>query len=157
LSLYTIRFKKDNQVAYFKPTQGDPECHAVDWATLENAKTWKTEKGAQKYLENHLFDGGRAGERLRARWTDIEVVEITPQQQWHAKNSEIIRQSKAKYDSKRPVFSFRPKPEILEWLERERYDSDSESESESESDADLLNRKLGKLMKLEESGGDCGD
>ena len=141
MSLYAIRFKKDNRVRYFSPTQGDPEYNAVDSATLETAKTWKTEKGAAKYLETHLFIG-RAGERLRAMWTDIEVVEITPQQQWQANNPEIIRESKAKYDVKRPVFSFRPKPEILEWLERERY--------ESESDAELLNRKLGKLMKLEE-------
>jgi len=141
LSLYAIRFKKDNRVRYFSPTQGDPDYNGVDSATLETAKTWKTEKGAKKYLETHLFIG-RAGERLRAMWTDIEVVEITPQQQWHANNPEIIRESKAKYDSKRPVFSFRPKPDILEWLEKERY--------ESESDAELLNRKLGKLMKLEE-------
>lgn len=141
MSLYAIRFKKDNRVRYFSPTQGDPDYNGVDSATLETAKTWKTEKGAKKYLETHLFIG-RAGERLRAMWTDIEVVEITPQQQWHANNPEIIRESKAKYDSKRPVFSFRPKPDILEWLEKERY--------ESESDAELLNRKLGKLMKLEE-------
>ena len=141
MSLYVIRFKKDNRVRYFSPTQGDPEYNAVDSAILETAKTWKTEKGAAKYLETHLFIG-RAGERLRAMWTDIEVVEITPQQQWQANNPEIIRESKAKYDVKRPVFSFRPKPEILEWLERERH--------ESESDAELLNRKLGKLMKLEE-------
>lgn len=141
MSLYTIRFKKDNRVRYFSPTQGDPQYNSVDSATLETAKTWKTEKGAKKYLETHLFIG-RAGERLRAMWTDIEVVEITPQQQWHTNNPGVIKEAKAKYDSKRPVLSFRPKPEILEWLERER--------CESESDAELLNRKLGKLMKLEE-------
>jgi hypothetical protein len=140
LSLYAIRFKKDNRVRYFMPTQGDPEYNGVDIGTLETAKTWKTEKGAKKYLETHLFIG-RAGERLKKAWTDIEVVEISPQQRYQANNPEVIRESKAKYDVKRPVFSFRPKPEILEWLEKER--------SPDETDAELLNRKLGKLMELE--------
>lgn len=141
MSLYAIRFKKDNRVRYFSPTQGDPQYNGVDSATLETAKTWKTEKGAKKYLETHLFIG-RQGERLRAMWTDIEVVEISAQQQWHTNNPSVIKAAKAKYDSKRPVFSFRPKPEILEWLEKER--------CESETDAQLLNRKLGKLMNLEQ-------
>lgn len=147
MSLYAIRFKEGNRVRYFSPTRGDPEYNGVDTATLETAKTWKTEKGARKYLETHLFIG-RAGERLRAMWTDIEVVEISPQQQWHTNNPSAIKESKARYDSKRPVLSFRPKSEILAWLEKER--------SPSESDAQLLNRKLGKLMELEQqSGGDC--
>jgi len=107
---------------------------------LEGAKTWKTERGANNYLTKLLVELG--GDKLRNRWTTIEVVEISPQQEWHMKNSGVIKEAKAKYDSKRPVFSFRPKPEILEWLEKER--------CEGESDADLLNRKLGKLMKLEE-------
>ena len=143
MSLYAIRFKKDNRVRYFSPTQGDPEYNAVDSATLETAKTWKTEKGAAKYLETHLFMG-RAGERLRAMWTDIEVVEITPQQQWQANNPEIIRESKAKYDVKRPVLSFRPKPEIIEWLKKEQLPN--------ETDAQLLNRLLEKLIQLESKG-----
>ena len=141
MSLYAIRFKKDAQVRYATETQGNPEYNAIDSATLEGAKTWKTERGAKKYLESHVLVG-RQGERILARWTAIEVVEITPQQQYHANNPEVIRNSKAKYDSKRPVFSFRPKPDILEWLEKERCDS--------ETDAELLNRKLGKLMKLEQ-------
>jgi hypothetical protein len=141
LSLYAIRFKKGSQVRYATETQGNPEYNAIDSANLEGAKKWKTERGAQKYLESKILVG-RQGERIQARWTTIEVVEISPQQQYHANNPEVIRESKAKYDSKRPVFSFRPKPEILEWLEKER--------CEGESDADLLNRKLGKLMNLEE-------
>ncbi|MEG4087895.1 hypothetical protein [Microcoleus sp. Pol12B4] len=141
LSLYAIRFKKDNRVRYATETQGNPEYNAIDSATLEGAKTWKTERGARKYLASHVLVG-RQGEKIQGRWTEIEVVEISPQQQWHTKNSAVIKEAKAKYDSKRPVFSFRPKPEILQWLEKER--------CEGESDADLLNRKLGKLMKLEE-------
>ena len=141
MSVYAIRFKKDAQVRYATETQGNPEYNAIDSATLEGAKTWKTERGAKKYLESHVLVG-RQGERILARWTAIEVVEITPQQQYHANNPEVIRNSKAKYDSKRPVFSFRPKPEILEWLEKERLPD--------ESDAQLLNRQLEKLMKLEQ-------
>jgi len=141
LSLYAIRFKNESQVRYLIETQGNPEYNAVDSGNLEGAKKWKTERGARKYLESKVLVG-RQGERIRARWTTIEVVEISPQQQYHANNPGVIKAAKAKYDTKRPVFSFRPKPEILEWLEKER--------CEGESDADLLNRKLGKLMKLEE-------
>jgi hypothetical protein len=142
--LYAIRFKNESQVRYLIETQGNPEYNAVDSGNLEGAKKWKTERGARKYLESKVLVG-RPGERIQARWTEIEVVEISPQQQWHTKNSGVIKEAKAKYDSKRPVFSFRPKLEILEWLEKER--------CEGESDADLLNRMLGKLMKLEQQSG----
>ena len=125
---------------YLIETQGNPEYNAIDSGNLEGAKKWKTERGARKYLESKVLVG-RQGERIQARWTTIEVVEISAQQQYHTNNPEVIRKAKAKYDSKRPVLSFRPKPEILEWLERERY--------EGESDARLLNRKLEQLMDLE--------
>jgi hypothetical protein len=140
LSLYAIRFKNESQVRYFIETQGNPEYNAVDSGNLEGAKKWKTERGARKYLESKVLVG-RQGERIQARWTTIEVVEISAQQQYHTNNPEVIRKAKAKYDSKHPVLSFRPKPEILEWLERERY--------EGESDARLLNRKLEELMDWE--------
>ena len=134
---------------YLIETQGNPEYNAIDSGNLEGAKKWKTERGARKYLESKVLVG-RQGERIQAKWTTVEVVEISAQQQYHTNNPEVIRKAKAKYDSKRPVLSFRPKPEILEWLEKERY--------ENETDAELLNRKLGKLMKLKErSGGDCGN
>ena len=136
---YAIRFEKGSRVRYYCPTQGDPEYNGVD-ADMEYAKTWKTEIGAKKHLETHVLVG-RSGDRLRARWTTIEVVQITPQQQWHINNREVVRESKTKYDIKRPVFSFRPKPEILEWLEKERLPN--------ETDAKLLNRKLEELMQLE--------
>lgn len=144
MSLYAIRFKKDAQVRYATETQGNPEYNAIDSATLEGAKTWKTERGAQKYLESKVLVG-RQGERIQARWTTIEVVEISPQQQWHTNNPSVIKEAKAKYDSKRPVFSFRPKPDILAWLEKERLPD--------ETDAELLNRQLGKLMNLEQQSG----
>ncbi|MDF0556400.1 hypothetical protein [Kamptonema sp. UHCC 0994] len=142
MTQFAIKFQKDTQVRYaIKKTQGNPEYNGIDVGTLEDAKIWKTERGAKKYLETHVLIG-RQGERLRAGWTSIEVVEISPQQQWQANNPEVIRKAKAKYDSKRPILSFRPKPEILKWLEKER--------SPNETDANLLNRKLEKLMKLEQ-------
>ena len=140
MSLYAIRFKNESQVRYLIETQGNPEYNAIDSGNLEGAKKWKTEQGARKYLESKVLVG-RQGERIQARWTIIEIVEISPQQQWHTKNPGVIKEAKARYDSKRPVLSFRPKPEILEWLERER--------NENESDAQLLNRKLEELMDLE--------
>ena len=144
MSVYAIKFKKDSRARYAIQTQGNPEYNPIDSGTLEGAKTWKTERGARKYLESNVLVG-RQGERIQGRWTEIEVVEISPQQQWHTKNSGVIKEAKAKYDTKRPVFSFRPKPEILEWLEKER--------KENETDAELLNRQLGKLMNLEQQSG----
>ncbi|WP_449416008.1 hypothetical protein [Phormidium nigroviride] len=140
MSQFAIKFQKDNQVRYATQTRGNPEYNGIDWATLEDAKIWKTERGARKYLETHVLVG-REGQRLRARWASIEVVEISPQQQWHANNPEVIREAKARYDSKRPVISFRPSPDILKWLEDERYNEESNTQ--------LLNRKLEKLMQLE--------
>jgi len=40
---------------------------------------------------------------------------------WNESNSEIIQRSKAKYDRKNPIWSFRITPELLEWLNQERW------------------------------------
>lgn len=69
------------------------------------------------------------------------------QKKWDANNSDVIQQSKAKYDSNNPVWSVRFKTEnqdILDWLNEERYDD--------ETNQDLLIRKLRKLMKMENQG-----
>jgi O-methyltransferase involved in polyketide biosynthesis len=68
----------------------------------------------------------------------------SPQKKWDETHPEIIKKSKANYDQKRPVWSFRPEPELIQWLEEERW--------ENETTAELLNRKLTKLMKLEQEG-----
>jgi hypothetical protein len=73
----------------------------------------------------------------------------SPQKKWDEAHPEIIKQSKANYDKKRPVWSFRPEPELIQWLEEERWDND---DGASETNAELLNRKLTKLMKLEQQG-----
>lgn len=138
--MYAIKFKNNTQVRYLIETQGNLEYNAIDSGNLEGAKKWKTEQGAISYLQTKLLIG-QQGERLKARWADIEVVEISPQQQWHTNNPKVIKESKAKYNSKRPVLSFRPKPETLQWLQSEK--------REGETDAELLNRKLGELMELD--------
>ena len=80
---------------------------------------------------------------------ELKVTEIPKnyrhsQEKWDKIHPEIVKESKAKYDAKRPVISFRPTREIFSWLEEEQWDSESKAES--------LNRKLEKLMKLEQQG-----
>jgi hypothetical protein len=60
----------------------------------------------------------------------------------------VIKQSKAEYDRKNPVMSFRPTPELIQWLDEERWDDDGKPET----DAALIKRKLEKLMKMENQG-----
>ena len=68
---------------------------------------------------------------------------------WDEQHPDIIRQSKMKYDQKRPTWSFRPTPELKEWLEEERWDND---DGTPETNAQLIIRKLNKLMKMEQQG-----
>lgn len=70
-------------------------------------------------------------------------------QRWDRNNREIIRRSKAKYNAKNPVFSFRTTPELLEWLEAERQKDEN---GKPENNSDLIIRKLEKLMKMEKEG-----
>lgn len=72
-----------------------------------------------------------------------------PQERWDSLNQKIIKESKAKYDEKNPVWSFRPTPEILEWLEEERWDVE---DGKPETNASIVIRKLNKLMKMERQG-----
>lgn len=60
-----------------------------------------------------------------------------------------MQESKAKYDAENPVWSIRIKKEIRDWLEEERWSDDKD---EPETNAALINRKLEKLMKLEQEG-----
>lgn len=68
---------------------------------------------------------------------------------WNESNSEIIQRSKAKYDRKNPIWSFRITPELLEWLNQERWD---DNDGNPETNSALVIRKLNKLMKLENQG-----
>ncbi|MBE9071300.1 MAG: hypothetical protein IM473_15515 [Microcystis sp. M015S2] len=68
---------------------------------------------------------------------------------WNESNSEIIQRSKAKYDRKNPIWSFRITPELLEWLNQERW---NDGDGNPETNSALVIRKLNKLMKLENEG-----
>jgi len=71
------------------------------------------------------------------------------QQQWNEEHPDIVQKAQTEYNKKRPVWSFRPTPENIEWLEEERWNGE---DGKPESDATLLNRKLDKLRKLEQQG-----
>jgi hypothetical protein len=71
------------------------------------------------------------------------------QKKWDENNHRKIRISKAKYDSKNPIWSFRPNQELLQWLEEERWD---DNDGKPETNAALLTRKLTKLMEMERQG-----
>ncbi len=77
------------------------------------------------------------------------IKSLSQQQKWNSLNPEVIKKSQEKYNEKRPSWSFRPTPELLEWLEEERWD---DKDSKPETNAALLTRKLNKLMKLERQG-----
>ena len=71
------------------------------------------------------------------------------QQQWNEAHPDVVQKAQQDYNKKRPVWSFRPTPENIQWLEEERWGDDN---GKPESDAMLLNRKLDKLRKLEQQG-----
>lgn len=71
------------------------------------------------------------------------------QQQWNEEHPDVVQKAQQEYNKKRPIWSFRPTPENLEWLEEERW---LDEKGKPESDASLVNRKLEKLKKLESQG-----
>lgn len=70
----------------------------------------------------------------------------TSQHKWNDANQESIKKAQLAYNKKRPIWSFRPAPTILEWLEKERL---KDKNGNLESNGVLLNRQLKKLMELE--------
>lgn len=71
------------------------------------------------------------------------------QQLWNEANPDALKKAQSVYNEKRPIWTFRPTPENLEWLEEERWEDE---DGKPESNASLLNRKLEKLKKLEQQG-----
>ena len=127
-------------------TNNPPDLH---WA-----KKWRTIKGAER-----LFDSENERWRFSSKggWLKIEPMpefeipltrNALKRKEWDAENPDAIRQSKAEYDRKNPVMSFRPTPELLQWLDEERWADDEKPET----DAALIRRKLEKLMKMENQG-----
>jgi hypothetical protein len=74
---------------------------------------------------------------------------FSTQQKWNLLNPEVVKKSQEKYNQKRPAWSFRPTPELLEWLNEERWD---DNDGNPETNAALLTRKLNKLMNMERQG-----
>jgi hypothetical protein len=118
-------------------------------------KRWKTEKGAKKHFNyyNNTWQlksqGGYLKIELMPEFSEPKSSAKSNQQLWNEVNRDRVYQSQEKYNQKRPIISFRPKAELLEWLENERYKDEN---GEPETDAALLNRKLEKLKKLEQQG-----
>lgn len=70
----------------------------------------------------------------------------TSQHKWNDANQESIKKAQSAYNKKRPIWSFRPAPVILEWLEQGRL---KDKNGNLESNGMLLNRQLKKLIELE--------
>jgi hypothetical protein len=80
---------------------------------------------------------------------EMHDLQKSSQKRWDQKHPELIKKSKERFNTKHPVWSFRPTPELLEWLEEERWDDE---DSKLETNAKLVIRKLKKLKKLENQG-----
>lgn len=72
--MYVIKFENDSKIRYLIKTQGHPHYNCIDSGNLGGARTWKTERGANKYLIKLLTEP--VGERLRSRWQTITVVKV---------------------------------------------------------------------------------
>ncbi|NWF61744.1 MAG: hypothetical protein HXY43_21425 [Fischerella sp.] len=122
---------------------------------LHWCKRWKTERGAKKHFDNY---NNRWQFKSKGGYLKIETMPNIPEpestesrrqkilEEW---GDDVVIQSQNKDDEKSYKMSFIPKIEILEWLKKERFTDDN---GEPETDAALLNRKLYKLMKLEQQG-----
>ncbi|WP_414755918.1 hypothetical protein [Anabaena sp. CCY 9910] len=122
---------------------------------LHLCKRWKTEKGAKKHFDyynnNWQFKskGGYLKIEVMSEFSEAKSSAKSNQQLWNEANRDRVYESQEKYNQKRPIISFRPKAELLEWLEEERRQGE---DGEPETDAALLNRKLEKLKSLEQQG-----
>lgn len=122
---------------------------------LHWCKRWKTERGAKKHFNHYntrwefKSKGGYLKIEVMPEFSQSQSSAKSNQQLWNEANRDKVYESQEKYNQKRPIMSFRPKTELLEWLQEERYQDDN---GEPETDAALLNRKLEKLRQLEQKG-----
>lgn len=120
---------------------------------LHWCKRWRTERGAKKHFDSYYK---RWQFKSKGGYLKIEVMPDIPEPE-SAKSrrqklleelgDDVAPQPQEKDDEKSPTLSFRPKPEILQWLEEQRW---TYNDGEPEPDTVLINRKLEKLMKLEQ-------
>jgi hypothetical protein len=142
-------------LGWFYTTNSGRACEYTNNPTdLHWAKKWRTIKGAER-----LYEGENGRWRVVSKGGCLKIepmpdfeIPLTrnalKRKKWDAENPDVIRQSKAEYDRKNPVMSFRPTPELIQWLDEERWADDEKPET----DAALIRRKLEKLMKMENQG-----
>ena len=142
-------------LGWFYTTDSERACNYTNQSDLLHwAKSWKTQKGAERGFENHnqKWEFFSKGGYLKIEIMPDFEIPVTRnalrRKEWDAANPDAIKQSKAEYDRKNPVMSFRPTSELIQWLDEERWDDDGKPET----DAALIKRKLEKLMKMENQG-----
>jgi hypothetical protein len=148
---YRCYTKEDEPLGWLYTFSCDTE-YAWTNRDFHGCKRWKTERGAKKHFDsyNKRWQFKSQGGYLKIElMPEIIESEKSPQQRWNEANRDALYQAQENYNQKRPIISFRPKAELLEWLENERYKDDN---GEIETDAALLNRKLEKLRQLEQQG-----
>ncbi|NJL64762.1 MAG: hypothetical protein HC903_26810 [Methylacidiphilales bacterium] len=127
-----------------------PTATEITWTdkNFDWCKKWKTQKGAEKYLNNY---NSRWHFQSRGGYLKIEVMPLDELKPITSRKQEILGEwgdnivdNKIKEDKKLPIISFTPTLEMMQWLNKERWDS--------ESDEDLIKRKLHKFMKMEREG-----
>ena len=147
-------YNKDGQPLGWLYTFSSDTEYAWTNKDLHWCKRWKTERGAKKHFNNYnrrwqfKSHGGYLKIEIMPDIPEQESVESRRQKLLEEWGDSAIEQLQEEGE-KCPIWSFRPKPEIVEWLEEERW---KENGGEPESDAALINRKLEKLMKLERQG-----
>lgn len=151
---YRCYTKEDKPLGWLYTFSCDTE-YAWTNKDLRLCKRWKTERGAKKHFEHY---NSRWQFKSEGGYLKIEVIYDIPEpeskesrrikilEEW---GDNVIVKPPNKDDEKYSTISFCPKAELLEWLEEERETNDN---GEPETDAALLNRKLEKLMKLEQQG-----
>ena len=156
ISFYGFRcYNKDCQPIGWLYTYNNDNDLVFTTKNLDWCKRWKTERGATKnfdyYNRRWQFhsSGGYLKIEVMPEIPNAESLEKSRQQIWNENNPDVIQEAQERYNEKRPVWSFRPTPENLEWLEEERWENEN---GKPESDAALLNRKLAKLRELERQG-----
>ena len=142
-------------LGWFYTTDSERACNYTNQSDLLHwGKSWKTKKGAERDFEheNQKWQFSSKGGYLKIEVMPDFEVPVTrnaqKRKEWDAANPDAIKQSKAEYDRKNPVMSFRPTPELIQWLDEGRWDDNGKPET----DAALIRRKLEKLMEMENQG-----
>jgi len=151
---YRCYTKEDKPLGWLYTFDSNTEYAWTD-KRLYLCKRWKTERGVKKHFDHYnkrwqlKSKGGYLKIEVMPEFSEPKHKAKSNQQRWNEANRDVLYQAQDNYNQKRPIMSFRPKAELLEWLEEERTVDDN---AEPESDASLLNRKLEKLKKLEQQG-----